>query len=743
MIPSHDMMTDSSERPLRLRVRSDLVVDQQTYLGRNYWIVKDPLTLTFYRFEAEEYSILRMIDGRTSPAEIQRRFARQYAPQRLALAELQSFASRLFQSSLVVADAAAQGEQLLARQRQRRHRQRHETWSNILCIRFGGINPDRLLQWLNRWCGWILSWPSLVASLLLICSALLLVAAEFDVFLERLPGFHTFFAAENWLLLALVMAGTKVLHELGHGLACRRLGGECHEMGLMLLLLTPCLYCNVSDSWMVRGKWRRAAIGAAGMYVELVLAGVCTFLWWLSDVGLLHYLCLDVMFVCSVSTLLFNANPLLRYDGYFILSDLLEIPNLRQKSTAAVQGKLSGWFLGLTPRPDPFLPSRRRWLFMLYAVAASVYRWVVVASILWFLYTVFEPQGLKVVGQLLVVVSLYGLLLAPLWQLARFLRVPGRVRQLKKLRMTAVLLLLAALATAILMTPWPYCVTCDFHIQPRGATPAYVDVPGTLLEIHVQEGQFVREGQSLAVLGNADIDLAILRLVGEREQLVSKLAALQLQAYDNDTALLETAEVSQSIESLDRRIQRRRQDRQHLAIRAPCDGYVFPAPLIAPSESPETLPAWSGHPLQNENLMAYLQEGVAVCRIGDAGQLEAILAVDEAAIQSLAAGQTVELFPAQWRGGRLTGYIAQISHADLRVTPASYSAARETLPRDNHQSGSAPRRPSNTYQANVPLELTNATLLAGGTGRARIDAGSRTLASRLWNSFCRTFHCEL
>ncbi len=743
MITLQDILTDSSERPLRLRTRCDLVVDQQTYLGRNYWIVKDPLTLAFYRFEAEEYSILQMLDGGTSPAEIQRRFACQYAPQRLALTELQSFVSRLFQSSLVVADAAAQGEQLLERQRRRRRQQRQETWSNILCIRFGGINPDRLLQWLNRCCGWILSWPGFVASLLLICSALLLVAAQFDLFMQRLPGFQNFFAAENWLLLALVLAGTKILHELGHGLACRRFGGECHEMGLMLLILTPCLYCNVSDSWMVRSKWRRAAIGAAGMYVELILASVCTLLWWLSDVGLLHYLCLDVMFVCSVSTLLFNANPLLRYDGYFILADVLEIPNLRQKATAVVQRKLSSWFLGLTPQADPFLPQRRRWLFMLYAVAASIYRWIVVFSILWFLYTVFEPRGLKVVGQLLVVFSLYGLLLAPCWQLVRFLHVPGRVRQLKKLRMATVLLLFAGLLTAILMTPWPYYVTCDFQVQPRGATAAYVDVPGTLVAIHAVEGQFVRQGQLLVMLENVDVDLAISRLLGEREQLTARLAALQLQAYDNEAALLETTEISQSIASLDRRIHRRRQDREHLAIRAPCDGYVFPAQLIAPSDSPERLPTWSGHPLQSANLTAYLQEGAAVCQIGDVEQLEAILAVDEATIQSIQPGQTVELFPAQWRGQQLTGQIAQIAHTDWHVTAASYSAARERTPHDNRQPGHAQRRPSNTYQANVPLELTDATLLSGGTGRAKIRAGSRTLASRLWDSLCRTFHFQL
>ena len=180
-------------------------------------------------------------------------------------------------------------------------------------------------------------------------------------FRARLPEFQAFFAAQNWLLAGgRRWPSTKVLHEFGHGLACKRFGGECHEMGVMLLVVTPCLYCNVSDAWMIPSKWRRAAIGAAGMYVELILASLATFLWWFSEPGLVNHLCLNVMFVCSVSTLLFNANPLMRFDGYYILADLLEIPNLRQKSAAVIQRKLGAWLLGLRERHDPFLPPRQQ-----------------------------------------------------------------------------------------------------------------------------------------------------------------------------------------------------------------------------------------------------------------------------------------------------------------------------------------------------------------------------------------------
>ena len=122
----------------------------------------------------------------------------------------------------------------------------------------------------------------------------------------------------------------------------------------MFLVLTPCLYANVSDSWLLKSKWQRAFIAAAGMYVELVIASIAVFVWWFSMPGLVHHLSLNIIVVCSISTLLFNANPLLRYDGYYILADILEIPNLRQKSSAMLNRVSGKMFLGIETAEDPF-----------------------------------------------------------------------------------------------------------------------------------------------------------------------------------------------------------------------------------------------------------------------------------------------------------------------------------------------------------------------------------------------------
>ncbi|MEX1223711.1 MAG: hemolysin D, partial [Pirellulales bacterium] len=310
-------------------------------------------------------------------------------------------------------------------------------------------------------------------------------------------------------------------------------------MGVMLLVLTPCLYCNVSDSWMLPNKWHRAAIGAAGMWVEIVIASIATFVWWFTEPGLLNYICLSIMFVSSVSTIVFNGNPLLRYDGYYILSDLMEVPNLRQKANSILFQKLGQWCLGLTQPPDPFLPQRNQWLFALYTVASTIYRWVVLISILFFLHKVFEPYGLQIIGKLLVLVTLYGLVLHPLYKLYKYFSVPGRLYQVKKAKLYGTMAV-CGLLLGLLFIPLPYHVTCPVEIEPRDATTVYAEVPGVIEEVFIEPGDRVEAGAELARLSNLDVDYQIARLEGRREVNLARYnSLLQYERHNSDLAMRE------------------------------------------------------------------------------------------------------------------------------------------------------------------------------------------------------------
>jgi len=725
-------------------MRSDLAVVRQRYQGRVDVVVKDPLSMAFFRFQEEEYALLTMLDGQSSLEDMKQRFERKFPPQTITVEELSRFVTTLLGNSLVVADVPGQGETLLKRHRQRRAKERIAAASNILCIRFKGFDPDRLLTWLAGRVGWIFSPAAVALCTLLAVAALLLVTVQWDVFRSRLPAFHDFFAAKNWIYLAATLAVTKILHEFGHGLACKRFGGECHEMGIMILVLTPCLYCNVSDSWMLPNKWRRAAVGAAGMYVEISLAVLCTFLWWFTQPGLLNYLCLNVMFVSSVSTILFNANPLLRYDGYYLLSDLTEIPNLRQKASQILRRKLSRFVLGMEEPHDPFLPRRGQAFFALYTVAAGAYRWFISLSILFFLYRVFEPYGLKRLGQLIAVMALYALAIQPLWQLSKFLFVTGRTDHVNKRHVAATAAVIGVVLLGVMLLPLPHRVTCSVQIEPRDARPVYVDVPGTLTGIDISAGQQVSQDQPLASLENLDLRLAVEQLAGERRQLVTRLASLRHRAFTDDAAAAEVAHVQESLTALDEQLRRRRRDLQRLRITAPAAGVVLPPPR-RPKDRQGTgaLPAWSGTPLEKTNLGANLDNGVLLCRIGDPRQLETVLAIDQSQIEFVREGQRVDFQLEQLPGKRFTSRIDQVSRLDLKVSPRGLSNKTGGDLVTQTDAAGYERPVETTYQASAELDDKEGVLFLGARGRARIHVGYQTLGRRLWRSLSNTFRFEL
>jgi putative peptide zinc metalloprotease protein len=173
-----------------------------------------------------------------------------------------------------------------------------------------------------------------------------------------------------------VFVFVKLIHELGHAFACRRFGGECHELGIMFLVFIPTPYVDASSAWSFNNKWQRIFVGAAGMIVELFFAALCAFVW--VNVGdpqhnVVGQLAFNAMLVASVTTIIFNANPLLRYDGYYILSDWLEIPNLRQKSQEYSLGLIKRHVFRVKQQ-QPLPPVVQRFWLLTYYVTSGIYR---------------------------------------------------------------------------------------------------------------------------------------------------------------------------------------------------------------------------------------------------------------------------------------------------------------------------------------------------------------------------------
>jgi putative peptide zinc metalloprotease protein len=278
---------------------------------------------------------------------------------------------QLHQASLLQSDLAPDSRQLFERLRRHQQAQVRGALSSVLFLRIPLWDPDRFLRSLLALARPVFSWLGVV-----VWAAVVLLAAKTaidhrDALFDR--G-QEVLAPGNLALLFGAFFLTKLLHEFGHAFACRVFGGEVHQMGIMLLVFSPVPYVDATASWSFRERWRRVWVGAAGMYVELFIAALAVFVWANTGGGLLNSLAYNVIFVASVSTLLFNLNPLLRFDGYYILSDLADTPNLHQRSRTQMFSWAEQVLFGLPDPPRPAATRREAAFLGLFGIASGLYR---------------------------------------------------------------------------------------------------------------------------------------------------------------------------------------------------------------------------------------------------------------------------------------------------------------------------------------------------------------------------------
>jgi putative peptide zinc metalloprotease protein len=378
------------------------------------------------------------------------------------------------------------------------------------------------------WTWWIFTQLFFIASVGLMLAAGALVLTHFETFREKLPSYHEFFSFKTVAYLWVALGVVKVIHEFGHGLSCKNFGGEVHEMGALFLCLSPCLYCNVSDAWTMPNKWHRIIISFAGIYVELVIASIATFVWWNSaSHPFINNLSLSLMVVCSVSTVVFNGNPLMRYDGYYILADWLEIPNLREKSNRYLQKLAMEYCLGIEVQREPYMALGRRTLFVTYAIASWIYRWVVTFSILYFLYRFLQPYKLGAISALLAIAAAGSMVGWPLYRLGKNLHKRGRLPDMKSERVWITTGVVVAVLIVFFFVPLPVSrvrQTGVVQLQPEAVVKIFVPNPGGILEeLLVHNGQHVEENQIIGRFRNVELE-------NQREEALSQYRVYEVQA---------------------------------------------------------------------------------------------------------------------------------------------------------------------------------------------------------------------
>lgn len=731
--------TSSPENAVGLRKRPDLIIQPGNFQGETCWIIKDPLAMKYFRLREPEYRVLEGLAEPVSYHQLKSMLNRSFPELNTRLETIHYLVTNLHQSGLLISSASGQAWPL-EKKRQREARQKLlQVLSSLVAMRFPGWDPERFLSWLYPKCRWFFTLWFTVLVAMACLAAITLVGANFEQFRAKLPEFQQFFAFDNLLFMGCLLIFTKTIHELGHGLMCKHFGGECHQIGFMLLVMSPAMYCDTSDSWILPNRWHRMAIGAAGMYVECFMAALCCFVWWFSQPGWVHYLALNIMFLSSISTVVFNANPLLRYDGYYILSDWLELPNLSQKANATVISRLRMICLGMKGLAAPFVPARGQSWLMVYAVAALVYRTSVTLSVLWFISRVLEPYGLSPLAHIMIATSLASLIVWPLVKLVKFFLTPGRSREVNMRRAILTVVAIGALGSFVGYVPLPHYVWATFTVRPQAAQMLIVPQAGQIEQVFIREGDRVRAGTTIAVLTNKELEVELEELQGQLARLRSDRTAFEFISSVQVDSARKIAETVAQIHSVQRQIEVKQQQLAQLSVIATRDGVLFAPPNIPVQPNEETqLPAWSDTPLDPQNFGAYLEANTLLGMIGQPDQMEAILIIDQSDIQLVQPGQKVVALLNQDRTRYLDAQISRVAQDELLNVPRELSQTNHG-PIAVKPTASGAEQPLlkcyEAYAAFAPEMLAGkqAQLVPGMSGHAKIRVGDTTLFAR----FCR------
>jgi putative peptide zinc metalloprotease protein len=744
-IPASDL---ERRKQVKLRVRCDLAIAPQKYEGRTYYVVKDPVSLRYYRFKEQEHFLIQLMDGKHTLDEAQKAFEKRFRPDRLTLEDLEHFGQQLLTAGLAQNESPQAGQQLFDRRKKRKRSEWIQAFTNILYIKIPIFDPEKLLNRMLPYLRWVFTTWFFVASCSFMAAAILLVLTHFGTFYDRLPSYHEFFSFKTVAYLWAALGIVKVIHEFGHGLSCKAFGGEVHEMGFLFLCLSPCMYCNVSDAWTLPNKWKRIIISFAGIYVELMIAAAATFIWWNTpSYPFVNYMALSLMVVCSVSTVVFNGNPLMRYDGYYILADWLEIPNLRDRSNRYLQRLVMEHCLGIETQPEPYMALWRRILFVTYAVVSYIYRWVITFVILRFMATFLKPYKLEVISTMLAAVAAGSMLGWPLYRLGKNLHKRGRVPDMKRVRVTLTAAGLATLLLAFFFVPLPVSrvrQTGVVEVQPEKVMKVFVEVSGILDKVHVQEGQSVKKDTILAEFSNLDLQ-------AEEESAKTKYniaktiiggygSQLLVSTDPNERSNLRQGLARTKSEMDAARLKwemARKDNRTRLVLRAPCDGIIMGLPKID-----EVGKKWEK------------DESKPFCSIGDRSRLRVLVPlspdnyelVRSDLLKRKARHEKVPVtIGVHGRAGRTwSGEVAYLPESEAKEIPVSLSnkgggpLAIKPGSQPNH-----PEPQSQVYLVGITIDHSDGAIVPGVMAQVKIHCEYRSCAWWTWRAISSAFDLGL
>lgn len=534
----------------RLRLRPSVSMRRQRFRGEPWFVARDGFTNTFFRFRPEAYDFVVRLDGTKTVEEVWLGCLERSPETTPSQGEVVSLLAQLYQANLLAADTAADTKRLFERHQKRAKQQVASQVFGVFFLRIRLFDPDDMLNRTWPLMRWLATPAAAVAWTVLLFSGLAMVFGNWDRALDQSQGV---LAPGNLLLLYAAFAFAKLIHEFGHAYAVKAFGGEVHAMGVTLLVFTPIPYVDATAAWKFRERWKRVIVGLAGMIPELAFASAAAFVWATTGPGTLNSLAYNVMIVASISTVVFNLNPLLRFDGYYILSDLTDSPNLQTRSMRQWLYWFERTLLKVTALDNPARSRTEEVCLLAFGAASWAYRIFVTVTII-----LLVADRYFGIGLLAGVITFIGAFVMPLVKSGKYLAREPRIERERKRAWTVAALGAAALTLLFGVVPFPNHFRAPGVARAEGSQEIYTPVAGWVADVPVPSGAAVKPGVPLVRLESPELELAIAAAKGDLEE----VRARERQMLSDFAAGIEPMRARR--EASERRLRQFESDRRNL-----------------------------------------------------------------------------------------------------------------------------------------------------------------------------------
>ncbi|MGK0239408.1 MAG: putative peptide zinc metalloprotease protein [Candidatus Pelagisphaera sp.] len=690
----------------RVCLRAHVTVRRQFFRGERWYVLQDNFNNQFFRVRPEAYDFLVRLHTERTVDSVWNECFHIDPDSAPGQEEVLRLLAQLYGANLLHSSLAPDSVRLFERYTKRKQRERKAFFRSIMFARIPLFDPDNFLKRAMPVAKALFSWFGFIVLLVVIGAAGKVVIDNFGELKNQAEGV---LAPSNLLFLYVGLIIIKSVHEFGHAFACRRFGGEVHTMGVMFLLFTPIPYMDATASWSFRSRWQRALVGAAGMIVEMFVASIAAFVWVNTGPGTLHSLAYNMMFVASVSTVLFNANPLLRFDGYYILSDLLDIPNLHQRSSGLIKHGIEYYAFGYKKSTSPARSRKEGVWLAVFAVASWIYKIIIFTSILLFL-----ADSFLILGIIMALVCGIAWICVPIYKLVVYLSSSPKLDRTRFRAVSIVVGFIVGLMLILDVIPFPSRFRSPGVLQVEKHTVVVAEVSGRVEEMLIADGERVVAGQPLLRLSSRDLELKI----ESAEAQLDETTAMQRRALRESTADLKSlesrAEVTRKL------LSRLREYQDALVVTASHEG-LWVAPGLR-----DTIGSW-------------LERGSPVGQLVDQSSFyfSAIVSQNDASrlFSREISGSEIKLFGQT--EGTLKVTSQKVIPGEQRNLPSAsvgWAGGGEVAVDMSDQSGTKTTEPFFEVRASVSLS-DEVSLLHGRGGKIRFDLPSEPLLSQWIRKF--------